>query len=73
MQNPDRQNLFDDLPVIPWKIKRIRSGGAELLDEHLVLEEPLEIVINGKSVAVLIECPAGKRSWQPVFASPRGT
>jgi FdhD protein len=72
MQNPDRQNLFDDLPIIPWKIQRIRSGGDEFLDEHLVLEEPLEIVINGKSVAVLMRMPGREKELAAGFCLTEG-
>jgi FdhD protein len=72
MQNPDRQDGFDELPVIPWKIRRIRSGGGEVLDEHLVLEEPLEIVINEKSIAVLMRMPGQEKELAAGFCLTEG-
>jgi FdhD protein len=72
MHNPYRQDGFDEHPVIPWEIRRMRSGGIEVLDEHLVLEEPLEIVINEKRMAVLMRMPGQEKELAAGFCLTEG-
>lgn len=72
MQNFEREKDFDQIPSLPWKIRRVRSGDSEVLDEQVVLEEPLEIVVNGKSIALLMRMPGQEKELAAGFCITEG-
>jgi len=55
-----------------WPIQRIREDGRELVDDRVVLEEPLEIVVNGQSVAVLMRMPGQEKELAAGFCVSEG-
>ena len=72
MHNSVREKGFDEIPTLDWKIRRIRRGDAEVLDEHVVIEEPMEIVVNGKSLAVLMRMPGHEKELATGFCITEG-
>jgi FdhD protein len=59
-------------PSLLWPIQRIRQGTREQVDDHIVLEEPLEIVINGQSIAVLMRMPGQEKELAAGFGISEG-
>lgn len=55
-----------------WPIQRIREDGRELVDDRVVIEEPLEIVINDQSVAVLMRMPGQEKELAAGFCVTEG-
>jgi FdhD protein len=53
------QRPFDqDIPgVTPWRIHRVTQNGSQAVEGGVVIEEPLEIRLEGKPVAVLMRTP----------------
>ena len=61
-----------DRPTLPWPIQRVRENERQQLDGFVVLEEPLEIVINGRSVAILMRMPGQEKELATGFAVSEG-
>lgn len=61
-----------DSPNITWPIQRIRSRSVEALDDVVLMEEPLEIVINGERVAVLMRMPGQEKELVAGFCISEG-
>jgi FdhD protein len=74
----DTQKL--DIALVPdgqnegfsWPIARIRATDRERIDDHVPVEEPLEIVINGQSVAVLMRMPGQEKELVGGFCVSEG-
>lgn len=43
--------------VLPWRIQRLTDDGEQALDGGVVVEEPLEIRLNGEAIAILMRTP----------------
>lgn len=55
-----------------WPIWRVRSGEREQVDGQVVLEEPLEIVVNGQPVAVIMRLPGHEKELAAGFCVSEG-
>lgn len=55
-----------------WPIQRIRENEREQVDDRVVLEEPLEIVVNDQSVAVLMRLPGQEKELAAGFCLSEG-
>jgi len=75
-QGPDpgeeHQIDFEEIPAVSWKIQRIRRDLDESADAWVVLEEPLEIIVNDKPVAVLMRTPGGEKELAAGFCISEG-
>lgn len=61
-----------DRPSLPWSIDRVYTGAHEQVDIQVVLEEPLEIVINGQPTAVLMRMPGNEKELAAGFCISEG-
>ena len=59
-------------PSLSWTIQRIQKGSREELQDQVVLEEPLEIVVNGRSIAVLMRMPGQEKELAVGFCISEG-
>jgi FdhD protein len=59
-------------PSLLWSIQRIRKGQREQVNDPVVLEEPLEIVINGQSIALLMRMPGQEKELAAGFGISEG-
>jgi FdhD protein len=64
--------LKDHSASLVWPIQRIRENGHERVDDRVVMEEPLQIVINGQSVAVLMRLPGQEKELAAGFCLSEG-
>lgn len=62
----------DSMPGLPWTIERVTREGSEVIDDQVVLEEPLEVVMNGSSVAVLMRMPGQEKELAAGFCLSEG-
>jgi FdhD protein len=62
----------DGAPILSWVVERVRESERQQLNEFVVLEEPLEVVINGCSVAVLMRMPGQEKELATGFAVSEG-
>jgi FdhD protein len=58
--------------VMPWQIWRLTDKNDELLESGLVIEEPLEIRIDGQPVAVLMRTPGEEKELAAGFVLGEG-
>ncbi|MGD2126614.1 MAG: formate dehydrogenase accessory sulfurtransferase FdhD [Desulfobacteraceae bacterium] len=73
MLNRQREvRLTEDRPSLTWTIERIRPDKKEALDDHVLLEEPLEIVVNGKRIALLMRMPGQEKELAAGFCISEG-
>ena len=61
-----------DRPSLPWSVDRVYTGAHEQVDIQVVLEEPLEIVINGQPTAVLMRMPGNEKELAAGFCISEG-
>jgi FdhD protein len=59
-------------PSLRWPIQRIHNGQREQVHDYVVLEEPLEIAINGQSIAVLMRMPGQEKELAAGFGVTEG-
>ena len=59
-------------PSLPWPIQRFRQGQVESTEDHVALEEPFEIVVNGQSIAVLMRMPGQEKELAAGFCITEG-
>lgn len=59
-------------PCMVWPIRRIKTDGYETTDDNVIIEEPLEIVINGQPVAVLMRMPGQEKELAAGFCLSEG-
>jgi FdhD protein len=67
-----RENCDQTSPSLPWPIQRIHKGQREQVEDRVVLEEPLEITINGQSIAVLMRMPGQEKELATGFGISEG-
>jgi FdhD protein len=72
MLSPERETGFEKTPGLTWRIHRIRKDRDESLDDRVVIEEPLEIVLNGQSIAVLMRLPGQEKELAAGFCITEG-
>ena len=70
--NQDGETGIDEIPSLTWPIQRIRADGSESLNDYVIIEEPLEIVVNGKSIAVLMRLPGQEKELAAGFCITEG-
>lgn len=58
--------------LIPWRISRLDDGHEQLVEGAVAIEEPLEIRINGRSVAVLMRTPGMEKELAAGFCLGEG-
>ena len=61
-----------DLPALTWPAQRRGADSNEHIQKRVVLEEPLEITINGQSVAVLMRMPGQEKELAVGFCLGEG-
>jgi FdhD protein len=59
-------------PSLQWTIQRIQKESREELQDRVVLEEPLEIVVNGRPIAVLMRMPGQEKELAAGFCVSEG-
>jgi FdhD protein len=57
---------------LPWRIQRIHKDKTEELEDRVVLEEPLEIVVNEKTIAILMRLPGQEKELAAGFCVTEG-
>lgn len=57
---------------MPWRIRRLDGGREQVVEGAVVVEEPLEIRINEKSVAVLMRTPGMEKELAAGFCLGEG-
>jgi len=56
----------------PWPILRYQSDQSEQADAMIALEEPLEVIVNGTSIAVLMRMPGSEKELAAGFVITEG-
>ncbi|MBN1642973.1 MAG: formate dehydrogenase accessory sulfurtransferase FdhD [Anaerolineae bacterium] len=59
-------------PALRWTIERVEDDRREQVVDRVVLEEPLEIAINGRRVALLMRLPGAEKELAAGFAISEG-
>ena len=57
---------------MPWRIHRLTTGEERSVDGGVVIEEPLEIRLNGQAVAVLMRTPGMEKELATGFCLGEG-
>jgi FdhD protein len=57
---------------MPWRIDRLTENGDRVVEGGVVIEEPLEICLNGQSVAVLMRTPGLEKELAAGFCLGEG-
>lgn len=57
---------------MPWRIVRVHEGERASVDDLVVLEEPLEVVLNGQPIAVLMRMPGQEKELAAGFCLSEG-
>jgi len=57
---------------LSWTVQLVREGSRQVEDGRVVREEPLEIVVNGRSVAVLMRLPGMEKELAVGFCLSEG-
>jgi len=57
---------------MPWRIRRLEGDHQQLVEGAVVIEEPLEIRINGQAVAVLMRTPGMEKELAAGFCLGEG-
>jgi FdhD protein len=58
--------------IMPWRIQRLSGGLDRAIDGGVVVEEPLEIWLNGEPVAVLMRTPGLEKELAAGFCLGEG-
>jgi len=61
-----------DLPGLPWSILRFQQNETEQTETLVALEEPLEVIVNGQSIAVLMRLPGSEKELAAGFVITEG-
>jgi FdhD protein len=69
---PEIDSLRERPAGLPWQIQRIHREKTEELVDEVVLEEPLEIVVNGKTLAILMRLPGQEKELAAGFCVTEG-
>jgi len=67
--HPDEANLPG---IMPWRIQRLTEHGEQALTGGVVIEEPLEIRLDGRPVAVLMRTPGLEKELAVGFCLGEG-
>ena len=62
----------DRYPVLTWSIQRVHGSESQRIDDRVVLEEPLEIIVNGQSIAVVMRMPGQEKELAAGFCVSEG-
>jgi FdhD protein len=62
----------DPLGIMPWSIRRLAEGKDQVLNSSIVVEEPLEIRLNGQPVAILMRTPGMEKELAAGFCLGEG-
>jgi len=57
---------------LPWPILHFQKSEVEQTDTQVALEEPLEVIVNGQSIAVLMRMPGGEKELAAGFVVTEG-
>ena len=57
---------------LSWPILRVQPDKTERADAQVALEEPLEVIVNGQSIAVLMRLPGQEKELAAGFAITEG-
>lgn len=66
------QNENNSRDILPWRIQRLTDQGGYTIDGGVVIEEPLEIRLDGQSVAVLMRTPGMEKELAAGFCLGEG-
>jgi FdhD protein len=58
--------------IMPWRIRRLTDHEEHIVDGGVVIEEPLEIRLNGQTVAVLMRTPGMEKELAAGFCLGEG-
>ncbi|HFD40768.1 MAG TPA: hypothetical protein ENJ31_13075, partial [Anaerolineae bacterium] len=58
--------------IMPWPIRRLTGEGMRILDGGVVIEEPLEVRIDGRPAAVLMRTPGLEKELAVGFCLGEG-
>jgi len=70
--NKNVASIPSQQPCLVWPIQRVRPGICEQTEDRVIVEEPLEIVINGQRVAVLMRMPGQEKELAAGFCVSEG-
>jgi FdhD protein len=59
-------------PSITWRIERIYPDRCDQVDDPVVMEEPLEILVNGQRLAILMRLPGHEKELAVGFCISEG-
>jgi FdhD protein len=71
-RRPYRKAEADPTGVMPWRIQRLTERGRQAVDGGIVIEEPLEIRLDGRTVAVLMRSPGMEKELAAGFCLGEG-
>jgi FdhD protein len=69
---PNEANSHDPARVMPWRIWRLTDDKNRTVDSGVVIEEPLEVRLNGQPVAVLMRTPGLEKELAVGFCLGEG-
>jgi FdhD protein len=58
--------------LMPWRIRRLEGDQEQTVDGAVVVEEPLEIRVNGQAVAILMRTPGMEKELAAGFCLGEG-
>jgi FdhD protein len=70
--NDPFHNVDTQQASLPWSIQRIRADERRHVDDRVVLEEPLELLINEQPIAVLMRMPGQEKELAAGFCVSEG-
>jgi FdhD protein len=72
LSEPETDSLGERGAGLPWRIQLIRKDKTEERVDYVVLEEPLEIVVNEKTIAILMRLPGQEKELAAGFCVTEG-
>lgn len=69
---PDETAASGSVGIMPWRIWRLTNHQNQTVDSGVVIEEPLEIRLNGEAVAVLMRTPGLEKELAAGFCLGEG-
>jgi FdhD protein len=71
-RRPYRNAKADPEGIMPWRIQRLTEQGHQAVEGGIVIEEPLEIRLDGRTVAVLMRSPGMEKELAAGFCLGEG-
>jgi FdhD protein len=71
-REPGLDALGDHEDILPWTFWQLDAGGQRQVDGGVVMEEPLEIRLDGRAVAVLMRTPGMEKELAAGFLLSEG-